>query len=214
MMTENTEFFEVRSKKVVLRTPRYVYARLLLTYTLIYTLAFIFGCILFHLLDYPRSTEFDSSIIAYFSLDFSACASVSDCPSLLLSASSAELSHLFVAFTAGFTMLCGLILSSMLIFRGFALGFSISYLAYALREGFVVIERPALSMVFYAVLCAVSAAILLSFSVKSAMFCDDFKALCGNTRKIIRSKALYSHIFRFLIAFGAFLTLNLLRCLF
>lgn len=213
-MTENTSFFAVNNKhKIKLRTPGYIYARLLLIYTVIYTLAFAGGCFLFHFLDLPESRSLNSRILSYFSVNFSNCNDIFDASALVLSVSKSDIYHLLLVFSAGFTMLSGLIISSLLIFRGFSLGFSLCYLICALREHYVALEHPTAALILYSITCAIISALLLHSSVKSAQFCDEFKALCGNPRKIIRSKALYSHIFLFLIVFGAFLILNLIRCI-
>lgn len=213
-MTENTGYFRVSGKpKIKLRAPQYVYVRMLLVYTLLYTLAFALGCLLFHFLKIKESQILNTRILSYFSMDFSSCEDIFDFAKQSLSVSSQDLSHLFVVFTAGFTMLAGLVVSALLIFRGFSLGFSISYLAYAVRENLIDLAHPFSSVILYSLLCALGAAIMLHAAVKSTLFSDDFKALCGRPSRIIRSKALYTHIFRFLIAFGAFLILNLIRCI-
>ncbi len=213
-MNESTGFFSIsHGSKIKLRTPKFIYARLLFIYALLYTLSFIGGCLLFHFIDMPESEKFNAHILSYFSVDFSNCNDLFDYASLILSMSKSDIYHLLIIFSAGFTMLSGLIIASLVIFRGFSLGFSLSYLVLALRQGYTTLEHPIASLIIYSVTCAVIAAIILNFSVKSAFFCDEFKALCGSPRKIIRSKALYAHISRFLIAFGAFLILNLLRCL-
>jgi len=215
MMTENTSFFTVKKKRrIKLRTPQYIYALLLLKYTAFYTVAFALGCLLFHLLDVQSSERFNASIISYFSVGFSGCTDVFACASLLLSACKSDLYFLIVVFTAGFTMVSGLVIFSAVSLRGFSLGFSTSYLVFAFKKGFISVEHPYITITLYSIIFAAMAAILLNFSAKSDLFCDDFKALCGNPRKIIRSKALYLHIFRFLIAFGAFLILNLIRLVF
>lgn len=213
-MNESTGFFSVsHGKKIKLRTPKFIYARLLFIYALLYTLSFIGGCLLFHFADMTESEKFNAHILSYFSVDFSDCSDIFDYALLVLSMSKSDIYHLMIIFSAGFTMLSGLIITSLAVFRGFSLGFSLSYLVFALRQGYITLDHPIASLVVYSVTCAVIAAIILNFSVKSALFCEEFKSMCGRPRKIIRSKALYAHISRFLIAFGAFLILNLFRCL-
>lgn len=212
-MTGNTGYFKVSDKpKIKLRTPYFIYARTLLIYAFLYTLAFTLGCLLFHFLENKESAAINARILSYFSADFSNCNDIFAYTNQLLALSRQDLSNIFIIFTAGFTMMAGIIVSALLLFRGFSMGFSISYLAYAIRSGAIRLEHPIASMILFSALCAVGAAIMIHMSVKTTVFADEFKALGGRPRKIIRSKALYMHIFRFLIAFGAVLILNLIRC--
>lgn len=213
MTTGNTGYFKVGERpKIKLRTPNFVYVRALLIYTLLYTAAFFCGCLLFHFLETGESSLINERITVYFSIDFSSCTDIFDFLELLLSAGRQDLSNLLVIFTAGFTMLSGIIVSVLLLFRGFSMGFSVSYFVYAIRSDFVSLSHPTASLLLFSVLCAIIAAIMIHMGVKTTMFADEFKALGGRPRKIIRSKALYLQIFRFLIAFGAILILNLIRC--
>jgi len=211
-MTENTGFFSISSEKpkVKLRAPQYIYVRMLLFYTLLYAVAFFLGCLLFHFLNVKESQMMNAHIIAYFSksADYT---SVFDFAKQTVFFCREDLSHLLLIFIAGFTMLAGLTVSAILIFRGFSLGFSVSYLAYAVRGDMILIDHPTAAVVLYSLLCAFTAAIMLHSAVKAVMFSDDFKALCGRPSRIIRSKALYLHIFRLLIGEGAILILNLIR---
>ncbi len=212
-MTGNTEFFNISGKpKIRLRTPQFVYARTMLIYTFLYTIAFVLGCLLLHCIEDKESSVFNARILAYFSADFSSCDNIFSYTEHLLALSRQDLANIFIIFTAGFTMLAGLIVSALLLFRGFSMGFSISYLAYAIQSDRIHLDRPIASVVLFSVLCAFGAAIMIHTSVKTTVFADEFKALGGRPRKIIRSKALYMQIFRFLIAFGAILILNLIRC--
>ncbi len=210
-MDESTEFFSV--KKIKLRTPQFIYARTLLIFTFIYTVCFIGGCLLFHFSGMQSNDGFNVRILSYFATDFSGCEDIFDYSSKLLSISKSDVCHLLIIFSAGFTMLCGAVVSSLLAYRGFSLGFSLSYLVRALQNGDISLENSALKIIVFATVSAITASILLIFSVKTVFFCDDFKALCGIPRKIILSKALYAHVARFMTAFGAFLLINLLRCL-
>ena len=214
-MTGNTEYFKVCGKpKIRLRTPQFIYARTLLLYTLFYTLAFSLGCLLFHFLDVKDSELMNARILAYFSISFADCEDVFDFTTRLLAIGKQDLSNLFVVFTAGFTMLCGIVVSTLLCFRGFSMGFSVSYLTYAIRSETISLAHPIGAVFLFSILCAACAVIMIHVGVKTTIFADEFKALGGRPRKIIRSKALYMQIFRFLIAFGAILILNLIRCVF
>lgn len=212
-MTTNTEFFSVTKKrKVKLLSPEFIYAKLLLVYALFYTVFFVLGCLLFHSLELSDSAFISSRINGYFSIDFAQCENAFDYANTLLDISNTDISHLLIIFTAGFTMLVGVIVSVIFIVRGFSLGFSLSYIAYAVNSGSLGIEHPYAAVVIYSMLSASLAAVLIHFGVKTACFSDDFKTLCGRPRMIIKSKALYLQILRFLIAFGAVLILNLIRC--
>ncbi len=200
--------------KIKLISPRHVYARLLLIFTCLYTLSFAVGCLSLHLLNYQSSEIINSRIEAYFSADFSACESVFDYSNTLLDISSSDISHLLFIMAAGFTMLATAAISLLLVFRGFALGFSICYFTYAVREGLVTLTYPYAAVIVYSLICAVTAAIMIHISVKTAIFSDEFKSLCGRPKRIIASKAIYLQLLRFLIAFGAILILNLIRCVF
>ncbi len=213
-MTENTGYFSISKKrKVKLLTKELVFAKLLFVYAFLYTLAFAVGCFLFHALNAENSKMINARINAYFAVDFLECENMFDRANLLIDISASDISHLIIIFTAGFTMLVGIVISLLLIFRGFSLGFSISYFTYAIQNDALVLENSYLSIIFFSVICALCAAIMINFGVKTTCFSDDFKALGGVPRKIIKSKALYSQLFRFLIAFGAILILNLFRCI-
>lgn len=214
-MTENTGYFSIpKKRKVKLISPNFVYAKLLLTYSFLYTFAFAFGCFIFHALDAENSMAINSRINAYFAADWLSADTWLERANLLLEISASDISHLIIIFTAGFTLLVGVVISLLLIFRGFSLGFSISYFAYAIKTNAVVIENPYIAVVLFSLVCALSAAIMIHFGVKTACFSDDFKALGGIPRRIIKSKALYSQLLRFLIALGAVLILNIFRCIF
>lgn len=210
-MTENPSYFNISRKH---RSQNYIYARRILFYTLLYTTSFILGCFLLHFINASSNSSLNSAIVGYFSVDFSNCKSVFDCASLLLSASKNDIYSLLAVFSAGFTMLSGLVISSVLFFRGFSLGFSLSYFALALKEHYISIDHPYASIILYSFSSAIIAAILINFSVKSLSFCNDFKALCGNARKILSSKSIYSHFYCFLLAIGTILIINLIRFIF
>ncbi len=212
-MTKNTGYFSISQKSSVkLLSARFLYAKLLLVYAFIYTLAFAVGCFMFHALDAESSPTINARINAYFDIDFSKCKNLFERANLLLDISASNISQLVIIFTAGFTMLFGIIVSFLLIFRGFSLGFSVSYFTFAIKNQTVILENPQAAIVLFSLISALCAAVMLHFTVKTAFFSDDFKALCGIPRKIIRSKALYAQLLRFLIALGAILLLNLFRC--
>ena len=212
-MTGNTGFFKVvGGPKIKLRTPQFIYAKMLFVYTLLYVLFFAFGCFVYHALPIPTGVSFNERITTYFSVGFSDCDGLLEGTRRLLAYSRQDISNAVIVFTAGFTMLSGLIISGMLAFRGFSMGFSVSYLVYAVRESAVDLAHPYTSVILFSILAAAHAAILIHIGVKTTVFSDEFKALGGRPRKIICSKALYMQIFRFLIALGAVLILNLIRC--
>lgn len=211
-MTENTGYFKVKSPRVRLRTPQYIYVRLLLLYTCVYTFAFFAGCLLFHVLKVNES-QIAFSNFEFLNTEFGEFNDLFSFSERILAISKRDLTDTFVIFAAGFTMLAGLAISFTLLLRGFSLGFTVNCLAFMTRSDPIRFAHPVLSVTLFSVLSAVGAAILLHLAVKSVLFSDDFKALCGRPSKIIRSKALYAHVFRFLVAFGAFLILNLIRCL-
>lgn len=210
-MAEKTGYFKVASPRIKLRTPQYIYIRLLLFYTCIYTLAFSLGALLFHILKVSKgqTLSVDSGYFKTEALHFEDVFSLCE---QILSLSRRDLTDTFVIFAAGFTMLAGLAVSFTIAMRGFSLGFTVSCLVFAVRSDSLLSAHPIISITLFSILSAIGAAILLHLSAKSVLFSDDFKALCGRPSKIIRSKALYTHIFRFLVVLGAFLILNLIRC--
>ena len=208
----STASFSLCEKAKPLRSAEAVYSKRLLVYTFFYTAAFAAGCLVFHMLDAGSSARLNAQILRYFSFDLGECSTFFDVCDYLLSSCSQELSHLFLIFTAGFTLFATLAISLLLVYRGFALGFSVSYLTFSVRYGLVALEKPQLAVVVYTLLCAMIAAVLIHFGVRSSLFSEEFKALCGNPKRIAASKALYLHLFRFLTGAGAILLLNLLRC--
>ena len=212
-MSETIGTFKIAGHpRIRLRTPRMVYARLLLRDALLYTVAFAIGCFLFHMLTFQESTLFNERIRAYFSADFTGCDSLFSYADRLLTYSKQDLSDLFLLFTVGFTMFAGLATAAILMFRGFSLGFSISYLAFLLKSEAVSPSVTYTDIALFSALSAVCAALMIHFSVKTVLFSDAFKALCGRPSRILRSGDFYAQIFRFLVAFGAILILNLIRC--
>ena len=211
-MTENTGYFKVKSPRVRLRTPQYIYVRLLLLYTCVYTFAFLAGCLLFHVLKVNEG-QISFPDLGVLSAEFGEFHDIFSFSEQILAISKRDLTDTFVIFAAGFTMLAGLAISFTLLLRGFSLGFTVNCLAFAIRSEPIQFAHPVLSVTRFSILSAVGAAILLHLAVKSVLFSDDFKALCGRPSRIIRSQALYAHVFRFLVVLGAFLILNLIRCL-
>ena len=211
-MTKNTDTISKARPKIKLLTPKIIYAKILFTYTALYTLAFFVGCIFFHSLELT-SGQYVSEILANnFLNSFSDCKNIFEIAFLMLEMSKADITHLAIIFMSGFTMITGLIGTAVFAFRGFSLGFSVSYLASAVTLGELQSDRTCFSVFVFSVICAMSTVVLIHFAVKTSCFCDEFKTLCGRLKLIIRSKALYKQIFRFLIAFGAILILNLIRC--
>ena len=80
------------------------------------------------------------------------------------------------------------------------------------RRDALALPRPIVSLVLFSLLGALTAAMMIHLSVRTTMFSDEFKALCGRPRLILRSGALYAQLLRFTIAFGAILLLTILRC--
>lgn len=211
-MTKNAETFSTKIPEVKLLSPKIIYAKILLIYTVLYTLAFFLGCFVFHSLDL-KSGQYVSEILTKdFSNSILNCKNMFELSSLVLNISRTDISHLVIIFMSGFTMLTGIISSSVFVFRGFSFGFSVSYLASAVALGELQGNNLFLEIFVFSAICALNTAILLHFGVKTNCFCDDFKALCGRPKLIIKSKAFYRQITRFLITFGAILILNLIRC--
>ena len=211
-MTENSELHRKRKPKIKLLTPKIIYAKTLLIYTIIYTFSFLFGCFIFHSLEL-KSGQYVSDILTNdFLKNIGSCDNIFDFTSVILDICKSDISHLFIIFMSGFTMITGLICAAIFIFRGFSFGFSVSYLASAVALGELQGENLYYSVFLFSVICAMNTVILLHFAVKTSSFCDEFKSLCGRPKLIIKSKALYKQLFRFLIAFGAILILNLVRC--
>lgn len=96
--------------------------------------------------------------------------------------------------------------------RGFSFGFAVSYLASFIRKAPDLFTRPTLSLLLFSCFGAFCAALMIHLSVRTLMFSDAFKALGGRPRLILRSRALYAQLLRFITAFGAILLLTLLRC--
>ncbi len=208
-----TEHFKIKNRpKIKLLSRKYIYARLILLYTFAYTMAFGAGCLLFHMLEVKSSATIDARILSYFSADFSDCDDLFEYCGRLLSESRSDITHLVLIFTAGFTMFSTIALAGILMFRGASFGFSVSYLAYAIKYETASFDRPVSAIVLFSVLCATGAAVLIHMSVKTAIFTDEFKTLCGRPRLIVRSSAFYMQIFRFFTILGAILILNLIRC--
>ncbi len=212
-MNGNADYFSISKKAKILPLSKHLlYAKLLFRYALLYVFAFILGCILFHSLKIENSQVINSRIYAFFNTDFSGCETLFDKANLLLNISNTDISHLIIIFTAGFTMLVGVMISLLLVFRGFSLGFSISYFTYALQNDLIDLKSPKISIILFSVICAITASIMIHFSVKTTCFCDTFKSFCGVPRRILKSKELYYQFFRFLITLGLILILNLFRC--
>lgn len=212
-MTENVGSFKIpKKKRIRLITPRYIYVKFTLIYTLFYVLAFALGCLLFHLTDGRESALFNRRITDYFSASLDGCGDAFAFSKRLLSVSMQDVTRLALIFTAGFTVFVSLAVTGLLIFRGLSFGFSVSYLAYAIRAESVVLARPVASLTFFSLLGAMTAAVMIHLAVKTTMFSDEFKALCGRPRLILHSRALYMQMLRFLVALGAILFINLIRC--
>lgn len=212
-MTENTNFFEITKKKEKkILSPDFIYAKLVFIMAFAYAFSFAIGCVIFHILDFHNSDTINQRIISYFSVNFSDCKNISDFTNLILKISRIDISHILILFTAGFTMLSTMMVSLLLIFRGFSLGFSIAYFTYAIKNGFVILNYPLAHIVLYSVISAVIAVIMIHLSVKTAVFSDEFKSLCGVPRRIVKSKAVYLQLLRYLIALGAIFILNFIRC--
>ena len=208
-MTNDTAFFTPK-KHVKLISPQFIYAKLLCLNSLIYTAAFILGYFVFHSLKVNEGQIISERINAYFSVNFTECQSVYEFIDLLLDISSNDISHLLIIFTAGFTMLSGVIISALHAIRGFSLGFTISYLAFA-EKSHLPSSNVSNIIIVYSVLCATITALFIHFGVKTSCFSDEFKSLGGRPRLIIKSKAVYLQFMRFFIAFGAILILNSIR---
>ena len=211
-MTENTAFFTPKSKRNIrLVSPRFVYAKLIFINSLIYTASFVLGCIIFHSLKINEGQIISERIAEYFSIDFSKSHSIYSYIDILLDISGNDISHLIIIFTAGFTMLSGIIIPALHSVRGFSLGFTISYLTFAEKNNLLSTDNANMLIIIYSALCAVTAVVLIHFGVKTTCFSDEFKALGGRPRMIFKSKSVYLQLIRFLIAFGAILLLNSIR---
>ena len=206
-------FFNVRkSRAVKFLTPSYIYVKLLVLFALFYALSFALGCFLFHLLEVKSSTMINSRINSYFSVSFLNCENVFDVSEKVIEISRADISHLIILFTAGFTMLASVAISLLLVYRGFALGFSISYFTFAIKNNLLTIGTSYTPIIVFSTISAVIAVIMIHVGVKTALFADEFKSLGGIPRKIIKSQAVYTQLLRFLIALGGIFILNSVRC--
>ncbi len=211
-MTDNTAFFTPKTKrKVRLVSPQFVYTKLVFINSFIYTAAFVLGCVVFHSLKINEGQIISERFNAYFAVDFSECHSIYSFIDILLDISSNDISHLLIIFTAGFTMLSGIIIPTLHSVRGFSLGFTISYLAFAEKNNLLSADNANMLIITHSVICALVAVVLIHFGVKTTCFSDEFKALGGRPRMILKSRAVYLQFTRFLIAFGAILLLNSIR---
>ena len=213
-MAETSDYFSVSEKrKVKLLSQSTIFAKLLLGYVALYVLSFALGGLVFYLLDAKNSLVLNARIISYFNTEFLVTDSIFDKINLLVDISGTDITYLILLFIAGFTMLTGVIVSLSLVFRGFCFGFSVSYFIFAIKCNYLLLPNNNLSFIVFSFVGALSTSIMIYFSVKTTCFSYDFRALDGITRKIIKSKALYAQLYRFLIAFGALLILNLIRCI-
>lgn len=206
-MSGNTEF----KTNVKMLSPAFIYAKVLFFNTLVYTLSFLLGVLLFHAF-VPEEVGFDRDISNFLSADFSECGTVFDYVNTILRISKSELSQLTALFFAGFTMVSGIIVLATFVFRGFSIGFAFSYLVFLINNGLVDFKFPKLALGIYTVLCVVNSAVLLDFSGKTMRFSDEFKKLCVRPKRIILSKIMYSHITCLFISLGAMILLNLIKC--
>lgn len=212
-MTKQTDTFRIpRKKRVRLITPRGVYAKYILIYTLCYTAAFAVGCLLFHLTGGAENAQFDRRIAGFFSASLAGTADAFDFAKRLLSFAAQDLTRLGLIFMAGFTVFVSFAVAGILIFRGLSFGFAVSYLASLVRRDALALPRPVASLMLFSLLGALTAAMMIHLSVRTTMFSDEFKALCGRPRLILRSGALYAQLLRFTVAFGSILLLTMLRC--
>lgn len=210
---DNTSFFSVQKKRAVkFLSPSFIYVKLLIIFALLYALSFALGCFSFHLLDIKSSEMINSRIDGYFSVSFSNCNNAFAIAAKIINISKSDISHLLIIFTAGFTMLASVAVALLLAYRGFALGFSISYFTYAIKNNLLDIGTSHAPIIFYSILSAVIAVIMIHTGVKTTLFADEFKSLGGVPRKIIKSRAVYLQLLRFLIALGGIFILNSIRC--
>lgn len=211
MGERNDPLYLPRHKRIKFVTYDSIYAKYALLYTLCYTVMFAIGCLLFHMVG-STSTVFDRRIVGCFSADFSDCSDAFTFADRLLALSAQELIRLGLTFMAGFTIFASLALGGILMVRGFYFGFAVSYLTSFIRKAPHLLSHPTRSLLLFSCLGAFCAALMIHLSVRTVMFSDAFRSLGGRPRLILRSRALYAQILRFITAFGAILLLTLLRC--
>lgn len=194
-----------------LRQKEKTYPNLIFKNTLIYSLAFAAGMALWYIADFSVGRSVKEAIASRFSGVFSECSSIKDFFEILLRCCSSDVRHITLAFMAGFTMLAGMALACLLIFRGAALGFSTAYLLCAIREGSAPLSE--LRLCIYLALSALVAAAVICFCSHCAIFSDEFRALGGRRSLILHSPVLWRQIFAFLLTLGFAVFLGLLNCI-
>ena len=213
-MAEKADYFSISNKpKIKLLSKRSVFIKLLFTYSLLYSFSFVLGFLLFKNFSFKSNSVFNTHIKEFFSVEFSQYKNISEAAKSLFEISRTDISHLIIILISGFTLFVGTIISILLVFKGVSQGFSLSYLTYAAYSNNVTLRHGILSIIMYSLTLVICVAIMIYFCIKTTFFIYEFKSLCGIPRKVIRSKALYSQFFRFLIAFGAIIILNLIRCI-
>ena len=209
-MDQYNEFISDSPIKAVYQKEK-TYPNLIFKNTLIYSLSFAAGMALWYIADFSVSRGVKEAIASRFSGVFSECESVKDFFGILLRCCASDVRQITLAFMAGFTMLAGIALATLLIFRGVALGFSTAYLLCAIRDGSAPLSE--LRLCIYLALSALIAAVVICFCSHCAIFSDEFRALGGRRSLILHSPVLWRQLFAFLLTLGFSVFLGLLNCI-
>ncbi len=189
----------------------YTLLKVLLRYCVIFALAFTAG-ILFCRASADIFPDMTSTIQRFFTDVFAGCESCRDYFTVIISASSPDIRCLILLFATGFTYFCGIATSTLVLCRGFAVGFSLQYLLFVIESGAVTLSHPTAAAVIFGVTELALAGVMIWLSTKSLIFGYDFRRLRGRRSRIVRSPIIYLYMLLYLTAFGLILIINTSSC--
>ena len=189
----------------------YTLTKVLLRYCIIFALAFAAG-ILFCRASREIFPDTTPTIQRFFTDVFGGCDSCRDYFTVIISASSPDIRCLILLFAAGFTYFCGIATSTLVLCRGFAVGFSLQYLLLAIESGVLTLSHPTAAAVIFGTTELALAAVMIWLSTKSLIFGYDFRRLRGRRSRIVRSPIIYLYMLLYLTAFGLILIINTSGC--
>ena len=189
----------------------YTLIKVLIRYCAIFALAFTAG-ILFCRASTTVFPDMTPTIQRFFTDVFYGCESCRDYFTVIISASSPDIRCLILLFAAGFTYFCGIATSTLILCRGFSVGFSLQYLLFAIESKAITLAHPTAAAVIFGTTELMLAAVMIWLSTRSLIFGYDFRRLRGRRSRIVRSPIIYLYMLLYLTAFGTILIINTSGC--
>ena len=188
--------------------------KLLIRYTIVFLVSFLFGLIGYYLFRLPSSDGLIKYVNGYFDRSFQPQRSFSQNAVLVFATSFQDIKTMGYVFVAGFTMFSSLAIYWILISEALSLGFCSLFLVNTMSEG-ALCNVSFFDLIIFLITSSAISSIIILYCAKTRQFNENFRSVSNKKfKQFLKYKPLYIQSFTLLTLCGAIILINIIRFLF